>query len=221
MLAEFPTHTDQNCPNSCLLNMASNEDTCPNNLCVLHIPNSGCDFLTHYFYIFLLSLLSISPHLPRIPAHFLHGSVISLFLQWIGFQLLSQARRLLSLGFCHLSKTHCHFHSSSPSLPLYPLLLAPCLYLLKARVVCVCNPNSVQPNWNVADYKHHGNNFCKQQGRFPPPIPAFLCHLSPFLFFLLSSSPPFSCVQPAAPYQERHVASYRKQVSREGRCFVP
>lgn len=41
--------------------------------------------------IFYLSFL---PCL-RSPAHFLHGSVILLFLQWIGFRLLSQAWRLL------------------------------------------------------------------------------------------------------------------------------
>lgn len=97
--------------------------------------------LAHCAFIFLFRHFFNPPFPPTcfiFPGHFLHGSVVSLFLQWIGFQLLSRAQRLLSPGFCHLYKTHCHFHSTSPSLPFYPLLLALCFYLLQGRVVCVC-----------------------------------------------------------------------------------
>lgn len=160
--------------------------------------------LAHCAFIFLFCHFFNPPFPPTcfiFPGHFLHGSVVSLFLQWIGFQLLSRAQRLLSPGFCHLYKTHCHFHSTSPSFPFYPLLLALCFYLLQGRVgcvcACVCNSDSLQPNWTVAAFKHYRNNFSQHQ-RFlsllptpfyfspfcSPPFP-FSLHLLPFTSCLL------------------------------------
>ncbi len=181
---------------------------------------SNCDSRAYQISIFFLSFLSLSLHLPRFPAHFLHGSVISLFLQWIGFQLLSRAWRLLSPGFCHLSKTHCHFHSSSPSLPLYPLLLAPCLYLLQGRVVCVCvcvitilcSLIGLLRTSNIMETISANSRVV-----FFLPFPASPFYLSPSLSPPLFSALPLSLTSfpPCQTYcsiSRRHGASYRKQV---------
>lgn len=136
---------------------------------------SNCDWNTPDLCIFLSFLLP-SPPLPHFLAHLLHGSVSSLFLQWIGFQPLSQAWRLLPLISAIFPRLTASFtpHNSPPSPSPHPWL-----HLLQGRVfcacVCVCNPNSLQPNLN---------KFCQHQGNLPFHI--LLSHLLFCLSYFLS-----------------------------------
>lgn len=101
--------------------------------------------LTHTIFVFFCHVYP-----PRRLASFT-GLSSSFFSAGLDFQLLSQARMPLPSGFCHLSKSRCHFHS--PSHPLAGRLLIPpppsppCLHLLQGRVVPapLCNPDSSQP----------------------------------------------------------------------------
>lgn len=118
LLAELPTQTDPKRPNSCLLIIASNEHKRPNNLSNFAV----CFSHTLVSDIFPVIFISLHPQLPSSPPQHISSMGVScpLCLRWIGFQLLSRAWRRLPPGFCHLSEPHCHFHSSSPTLPFYP-----------------------------------------------------------------------------------------------------
>lgn len=189
-MAELPAHTDQNRPNSCLLIIVSNKHKCPNNLCVFASSLSSCDSFTQWIFIFFFCHFYLFLSLASFPCAFPSWECHLPFLQWIGFQLLSQAWRLLSPGFCHLSQNSLPFSlliTIPPSRSCPPRSLP--LSLTRLNCLHVCNPDFLQTNWNVADFKHHGNNFSKNQGSFACLFLPLSFYFSPcFLFSLLRSS---------------------------------
>lgn len=73
-----PPNLTRTVPKSCPLIEARNGHKCPSDLFVPAISRSCCDPHPHHFCIFLSCL-------PPSPPRFLHGTVIFLFLRWIGF----------------------------------------------------------------------------------------------------------------------------------------
>lgn len=90
--ANSPTKPDQNRPQSCPLIEARNGHKCPSDLFAPAMSRSCCDPRTHHLAIFLSCL-------PPSPPRFLHGTVIFLFLRWIGFSAAVTSTNAAPLWF--------------------------------------------------------------------------------------------------------------------------
>lgn len=133
--------------------------------------------LTHTIFVFFCHVYP-----PRRLASFT-GLSSSFFSAGLDFQLLSQARMPLPSGFCHLSKSRCHFHSPSHPLagrllirptPLHPLLLACISYRAE-----LCLRRCVIP-------------ILRSQNRFFLRFGTSRKHLFFFFFFPTKTSLPFT-----------------------------
>ena len=199
LLAELPTQTDPKRPNSCPLINASNEHKRPNDLRVFTIPPLAVCFSHTLVLDIFLSFLSLSvPSCLRLPpTHFLHGSVIPPLPPLDGISaavtsveaappwFLPSLRTSLPLSLFITNPPSLASSSSSSS-----LVLASISY--RASVVSVCNPDYLQPNWTVADFKRHGNNFCRDRASLFPPCSCLSISRLPFpltSFFFFPSLP--------------------------------
>lgn len=165
---------------------ASNGHKRPSDLSVFLPLLSPAVTLAHTLFVFFCHVYP--PPSPRrlvsLPIS-LHGTVISLFLRWIGFSAAVTGMEAAPppSGFCHLSKTRCHFHSPShPSPPLspHPCFLASISYgaeLCVCERVCrrlVCNPDSLQPKsilfeiWSIMKTFFANTNLPFSYLLFPP-----------------------------------------------------
>lgn len=198
MSADLPTKPDQIRPESRPLIEASNGHTRPSDLSVFLPLLSPAVTLAHTFFVFFCHVYPPpSPHrLVSLPIS-LRGTVISLFLRWIGFSAAVTGMEAAppSPGFCHLSKTRCHFHSPSRP-PQPPRLLSPCFLasisygaeLCVCERVCrrlMCNPDSLQPKSILFEIWSIMETFL--------PTPTFHFHISssllPPLFSLYDTFP--------------------------------
>lgn len=193
----MPTKPDQIRSESHPLIEASNGHKRPSDLSFFFataLPR--CDPCTHTFCIFLSCLPPTLSSPPRFPAHFPSRDCHLPFppVDWIFSRCHRHGGCSPSPGFCHLSKTRCHFHSPShPSPPLspHPCFLASISYRAELCVrerVCqrlVCNPDSLQPKSILFEIWSIMETFL--------PTPTFHFHISssllPPLFSLYDTFP--------------------------------
>lgn len=194
-------------PESCPLIGARNGHKCPSDLFVPAISRSCCDPHTHHFCIFLSCL-------PPSPPRFLHGTVIFLFLRWIGFSAAVTSADAAPLWFLPsfqkslpLPLAFTSTRRPSPHPPHPPPPPPPCLHLLQGRVVPapLCNPDSSQPKsilseiWDITQTSFFFFFFPRKQ--------AFHLHCSTSLLlplFFLEQTPPPAPYSPFAFIKPRH-----------------
>lgn len=165
---------------------ASNGHKRPRDLSVFLPLLSPAVTLAHTLFVFFCHVYPppSPPRLVSLPIS-LRGTVISLFLRWIGFSAaVTSMEAVPPPGFCHLSKTRCHFHSPSHPSPLCLLILASLLLSLTGQScvfvsVCggascvipiLCSQNRFSLRFG-ASWKH----FCQHQPSiFISPLPSYL-----------------------------------------------